>query len=138
MKGNTDTIVYLIIIIVSILFSLIKKNKEKQTKQKVANKPNQINSSDIFSSILGGNPDFNEEQIEESDENTETPKEDVQLIEKLDTKHVVTTDKPIKGDKITNDAYLLEQEAVEDFNVLEEFDLLRAIVYTEILKRKDF
>ena len=83
MKGNTDTIVYIIIIIASILFSLLKKNKQKQTNQKVADKPDKFNSSSVISTIFGDNFD---EQINESYKKTEPLTKNIQSTEKSNIK----------------------------------------------------
>ncbi len=129
MKGNTDTIVYIIIIIASILFSLLKKNKKNQTNQKVADKPDQFDSSNIISTILGDN--FDTPPVDESYKKTESLTKNIQPTEKSNTKQTAnnkTSDKP----------HFEEQEPERNFNVLENFDLPQAIVYTEILKRKEF
>ncbi|MCK5822876.1 MAG: hypothetical protein KAG95_02670 [Bacteroidales bacterium] len=128
MKGSTNTILYIIVIIASLLFSFLKKKKEKEGKKTVSPNLNNQSSSNLFSEILG--EDLYENNIAESEE--------VKKPENIKTTKIKTD---IKKDNTFKDIHTdihRKEETSSDFSLLEDFDLPQAIVYSEILKRKEF
>ncbi|MBE9467246.1 MAG: hypothetical protein IMY72_02865 [Bacteroidetes bacterium] len=126
MKSNTQTILYIIVIIASLFFSFIKKKKEKEKRNTVPGKQKKQFSSSIFSSLLGN--DFDLEEISSDEAYIEKEPEAINKPEK----RKININKNIV--KKTPE----EEDKSQYFNVLEDFDLPQAIVYSEILKKKEF
>lgn len=143
MKGDSSTIVYIIIIIASILFSLLKKKKEEEPTKKMEKNPNQTASESIISSILGENFNFDETQVGESYPKIEVPEKNInKTIKNTNISHAISK-KNIDNRGKTNVEWSFyekktEPETEPENYFLDDFDLPQAIVYTEILKRKEF
>ncbi len=138
MKGDSSTIVYIIIIIASILFSLLKKKKEEQPTKNTEENSNQTVSESNISSMLGEDFVFDEAQVDEF-QKTDVPKKNInKTIKNTNISHTINK-KNIDNIEKTNIelSYDVKKDEPEN-SFLEDFDLPKAIVYTEILKRKEF
>ncbi|MCG8412400.1 MAG: hypothetical protein MI739_14065 [Bacteroidales bacterium] len=142
---DLDNLLYIILMIVAFVVSVVRKNKKAQNRPRIIHKDNAESRKTPFQSF-NIEQILNEEQDLLDDENLNTEKEMEQGTnsEILDTVPKYTKEREIlsniENQDISkgNDSFAEKDIPKSKLTKEKEFDLREAIIYSEILKRKEF